>query len=74
MYITDESNITYEKEIMVGKKRAKNSLSNYFLTLDTQDPLPKGGAYSGKLKMMNKKVRISSQLRCYDLVIFDFDI
>ena len=53
-YISNENLWTFEKEIIVGKKRSRNKLATYMISLDKKNPTAKGEALCGKLKMTNK--------------------
>ncbi|CAI2358953.1 unnamed protein product [Moneuplotes crassus] len=43
------------KELLVGKKRSNNKKPTYLISLDISNPKPKGPAYVGKVKLVNKK-------------------
>lgn len=54
-YIDPGDNTAIEIELLVGKKRSKNSKPTYLISLDIKNPKSKGDAYCGKVKMTNKK-------------------
>lgn len=43
------------KELLAGKKRSGNKKPTYCISLDIQNPKPKGYSYVGKVKLANKK-------------------
>lgn len=55
-YLMDDRATTFEKEIIVGKKRSKNSKATYMISLDKKNPKASGDAYCGKVKLINKKL------------------
>jgi len=53
-YLINDDNYTFEKEIIVGKKRSKNKSATYMLSLDKKNPKTSGEAYCGKVKKTSK--------------------